>query len=164
LTIALPGQHHAAAAVARSRPNRRRGPDMPDWLTETLDALPPRMATLYFSLFFVAVAWAGIIFLRPFFRLWLRRQPGLNEIVSYVSASFSLFYGLLLGLLSVAAFNTLQEIENAVSREAGAINTIYRSASPEPTRSEVQYLLRDYTLYVIHKMSSTRTGRRTARG
>src|SRR5262245_13837173 len=83
---------------------------MPDWLLTLLDPLPASTAALFFSLFFVAVAWIGVIFVRPFFRLFLRRQPHINEIVSYASSGFSLFYGLLLGLLSVAAYSNARDI------------------------------------------------------
>jgi hypothetical protein len=126
---------------------------VPSWLTDTLDALPSETAALYFSLFFVAVAWFGVIFIRPFFRLWLRRQQNVNEIVSFASAGFSLFYGLLLGLLSVAAYNNANEISGYVSREAALLCTLYRNVAnyPEPAGSELRYLLRDYTLYTIHK-------------
>ena len=126
---------------------------MPEWLLDLLDHLPASTAALYFSLFFVAVTWFGVIFIRPFFRLWLRRQGGVNDIVSYASAGFSLFYGLLLGLLSVAAYTNAKEINGFVSREAASLTTIYRSAEayPEPMRSEVRFLLRDYTRYVINR-------------
>jgi hypothetical protein len=126
---------------------------VPEWLLDILDAWPSSTAALYFSLFFVGVAWFGVLFIRPFFRVWLRRQHGVNEIVSFASAGFSLFYGLLLGLLSVAAYNNAKEISGFVAREAASIGTLYRAATayPEPTRGEVLYLLRDYTQYVIHR-------------
>jgi hypothetical protein len=126
---------------------------VPDWLVQVLDSLPASTAALYFSLFFVAVAWVGVILIRPFFRIWLRRQPGINEIVTFASAGFSLFYGLLLGLLSVAAFSNAKEIEGFVAQEAADLALIYRSAEayPEPMRGEVRYLLRDYTLYTINR-------------
>jgi len=126
---------------------------VPDWLLNILDPLPTTTTALFFSLFFVAIAWIGILFIRPFFRFWLRYQPGVNDIVSYASSGFSLFYGLLLGLLSVAAYNNAKDISGFASREAAALATIYRSAAayPEPIRSEVRYLLRDYTLYVVNR-------------
>jgi hypothetical protein len=115
--------------------------------------LPQEQLALYFSGFFVLFAWSGIILVRPFLRFWFRRQPNTNELVSYASSGFSLFYGLLLGLLSVAAYQSTRDVNDYASREALAISTIYRSAEayPEPIRSEVQFLLRDYTLYVINK-------------
>jgi hypothetical protein len=103
--------------------------------------------------FFVLVTWLGIVFVRPFLRLFLRRQPGVNELVSYSSAGFSLLYGLLLGLLSVAAYQNVEKINGFVDNEAASLGLLYLSTSsyPEPHRGELQALLRDYTLYVIHK-------------
>lgn len=119
------------------------------WLQE----LPPFVLAAICSGAFVLFTWAGIIFLRPFLRLLLRRQPGANDLVSYTSSWFSLLYGLLLGLLSVATYQNAAEVQSFVQREAGALALLYRgsSAYPEPTRSELQYLLRDYTLFVINK-------------
>jgi hypothetical protein len=64
-----------------------------------------------------------------------------------------LFYGLLLGLVSVAAYQSTKDVNEHANREALAINSIYRSSDgyPEPMRSEIQHLLRDYVLYVVNK-------------
>jgi hypothetical protein len=126
---------------------------VPEWLIQILDAMPVETQAFAFSFAFVAVAWFGVIFVRPFFRFWLRGQPRLNEIVNYASAGFSLFYGLLLGLLSVAAYTNARDISGFAGREAAELVSIYRSALayPEATRDEVRHLLRDYTLFVVDR-------------
>ena len=118
-----------------------------------LQQLSPFALAVVCSGSFVVFTWVGIIFLRPFLRLLLRRQPGANDLLSYTSSWFSLLYGLLLGLLSVATYQNAAEIQSFVQREAGALALLYRGSSvyPEPQRSELQYLLRDYTLFVINK-------------
>jgi hypothetical protein len=129
---------------------RRREPhQVPNWLFD----LQAWSLAVYSSAFFVVVTWLGIIFVRPFLRLWLRNQEHRNDLIDHVSAGFSLFYGLLLGLLSVATFQNVEEVESAVLRETAGIARLYRDMAgyPEPHRSELQYLLRDYTLHVIHK-------------
>jgi Protein of unknown function (DUF4239) len=106
------------------------------------------------SLLLVLFTWTGIIFFfRPIVRAWLRRQGGRNELVNSATAGFSLYYGLLLGLLSVAAYQSSKQVEDAVSREASTLAALYRSceAYPEPLRGDLQALLRDYALYVINK-------------
>jgi hypothetical protein len=122
-------------------------------LESFLGELPPHVAALYFSGFFVGVTWLGIIFVRPFLRIWFRREENTNDLVTYAASGFSLFYGLLLGLLSVAAYQSTKDVGDYANREAMTIASIYRSsdAYPEPLRSEVQWLLRDYTLYVVNK-------------
>jgi hypothetical protein len=123
------------------------------WLMAWTDTLSPTRLAVYCSALLVGITWFGIIFLRPFIRRWLRKQEGSNELVNYASAGFSLFYGLLLGLLSVTAFSNASSVEASVDREAASIASLYRTVAsyPEPLRGEIQYLLRDYTQYVINK-------------
>ena len=118
-----------------------------------LQQLSPIPLAVVCSGSFVLFTWFGIIFLRPFLRLLLRRQPGANDLVSYTSSWFSLLYGLLLGLLSVATYQNHTQIQTFVQREAAALVLLYRSSTayPEQLRSELQYLLRDYTLFVVNK-------------
>jgi hypothetical protein len=118
-----------------------------------LQDLSPVTLAIVCSGSFVLLTWFGIVFVRPFLRLPLRRQPGANDLLSYTSSWFSLLYGLLLGLLSVATFQNAAQIEASVQREAATLTLLYRGSTgyPEPLRSELQYLLRDYTLYVLHK-------------
>jgi hypothetical protein len=118
-----------------------------------LDQQPPEALVLYFPILFVALAWIGIFVVRPFLRIWLKRQPGANDLVAYASGGFILFYGLLLGLLSVATYQNTKDVEDNIKREALSLGTIYRSSNgyPEPLKGELQANLRDYTLYVIKK-------------
>lgn len=118
-----------------------------------MDTLPATQLAIYCSAALVGLTWFGIIFLKPFIRFWLRKQVGSNDLVNYASAGFSLFYGLLLGLLSVTAFSNASGVAASADREAASIASLYRtvSAYPEPLRGEIQYLLRDYTQYVINK-------------
>jgi hypothetical protein len=81
------------------------------------------------------------------------REARINEWVGQTSAGFSLFYGLLLGLLAVAVYQNYDEVRKSTFAEAASLATLYRDAAryPDPVRSEAQELLRDYTLYVIYK-------------
>jgi hypothetical protein len=108
---------------------------------------------IYSSLLFVGLTWFGIIFIKPFLRLIIGREPRINELVSYTTAGFSLFYGLLLGLLAVAAYQNFDEVRRSAFAEAATLASLYRDAAryPEPVRSDVQAQLRDYILYVIYK-------------
>jgi Protein of unknown function (DUF4239) len=60
-------------------------------------------------------------------------------------------YGLLLGLLAVATYQNHSDVEKTVSSEASSLAALYRdvTAYPDPIRSELKALLRDYTRYVI---------------
>ena len=97
--------------------------------------------------------WVGIIFVKPIIGAVIGHEPGINNLISHTTAGFSLFYGLLLGLLSVAAYQNFEKVGNAVFSEASDIASLYRNVSnyPEPSRSGTLRLIRDYTLYTIHK-------------
>jgi hypothetical protein len=106
--------------------------------------------------------WFGIIFVGPLLRVLIGREPGINDLVFYTTSGFSLFYGLLLGLLAVAAYQNLEQVRQNVFGEASSLASLYRDASlyPEPVGSEFRDLPRVYTLYVIYKdWSARRKGR-----
>ena len=111
---------------------------------------PGRVAFL-FAFVFIAVSWFGAIFIRPLLRLFLRKQPGLNDGVGYILSFFSVIYGLLLGMLAIATYQALSDADTTVVKESSALANLYRDVSsyPEPNRSELQNLLREYTRYVI---------------
>jgi hypothetical protein len=97
--------------------------------------------------------WLGLLFLRPFFRIWLARQMGANDIVGAFLSYFGVIYGLLLGLLAVAVYQNKTDVDRVVSREAASLASLFRdvSAYPEPLRSRLRSHLRDYTRTVIEK-------------
>jgi hypothetical protein len=108
---------------------------------------------IYSVAFFLGMMWLGIIFVKPFLRFMIGSQPGINDLVSHTTSGFSLFYGLLLGLLAVAAYQNVEEVRQNVFSEASSLASLYRNASfyPEPISSELRESLRDYNLYVIYK-------------
>jgi len=122
---------------------------MPSFIYE----IPTVQLAIYSSLFFVGLTWLGLIFVKPFLRLMMGRQPHINDMVAHTTAGFSLFYGLLLGLLAVATYQNYDDVRKSVFAEAASLASMYRDAAryPDQVRSEVQDLLRDYTLYVIYK-------------
>ena len=122
-------------------------------MKEIFEQLLAAPLAILFPAMFVGLTWLGILLVRPFLRLMLGGQRGLNDLVSHASAGFSLLYGLLLGLLSVAAFDNNARIESAVQRESASVALLYRGFSnyEEPLRSELRYLMRDYTTYVLNR-------------
>jgi Protein of unknown function (DUF4239) len=118
-----------------------------DWIFE----IPTASLAVLFAVIFVGATWVGIIFVKPFLRLFLRRQVGLNDLVGYVLAGHCAFFGLLLSLLAVAAYQNLNDVDRVVNREAGFLRSIYRAVTdyPEPLRSETLPLIREYTRYVV---------------
>ncbi|MFO0913780.1 MAG: hypothetical protein U0795_12545 [Pirellulales bacterium] len=99
----------------------------------------------------VGVTILGSIFVRPVLRAFIRSQPGSNELISYLLGSHGVYFGILLGLLALSAFENLNETEMRVTQEASRLAALFRdvSAFPEPTRSRLQEGLRNYTRYAI---------------
>jgi hypothetical protein len=115
--------------------------------------IPAVAAVGIFAALFVAVCWVAIILSRPIVQARIHRQPGLNELVGDFMQYFGVIYGLLLGLLAVATYQNYAEVEKTVGNEASSLAALYRDVSgyPEPKRSELETLLRDYTRYVIEE-------------
>ena len=115
--------------------------------------MPAWQLALFFGAFFVGTTWLGIIFISPFLKLWLKGQEGINDLVGYALSCFGVFYGLMLGLLSVATYQNSSEVGSTVSKEAASLAALYRDVSsyPEPIRTEMTGRLRTYTEFVIKK-------------
>lgn len=113
--------------------------------------LPTWTVAFLFVFVFIAFFWFGAIFIRPLLRLFIRKQPGLNDAVGYILSFFSVIYGLLLGMLAIATYQALSDADTMVVQESSALGNLYRDVSsyPDPSRTELQNLLRNYTRYII---------------
>jgi hypothetical protein len=88
-------------------------------------------------------------------RRWVQHVHGdrhsHNEVVGYYLAAVCVFYGITLGLLAVASWQTYSDVATRVGQEAAAVGALYRDVSglPEPNRRELQLDLRHYSRQVI---------------
>jgi Protein of unknown function (DUF4239) len=125
----------------------------PGHLMNSIDQLSTVQLAAYCLTGLIGAAWFGIIFLKPFIGRWLQNRGNSNDLVNYASGAFSLCYGLLLSLLSVSTYQNSARIQATIDNEASSIASLYRTVSsyPAPLGGELQFLLRDYTLYVINK-------------
>jgi hypothetical protein len=100
---------------------------------------------------FVGFSWFGAIFIRPILRLFVRSDSGTNDVVGYILSCFCVFYGLLLGLIAVAAYQNFSDVESNVQKEAAILDTLYEDVTtyPEPIGQNLRWLLRDYCRYEI---------------
>ncbi len=114
--------------------------DYPTWLIGTL-----------FAVAFVGVTWAGIFAFRPIVRSSFHGERNANDMVGFAFSSFSVLYGLLLGLLAVAAYQNFSSVSDVVTKEASSLASLYRDFQgyPEPIRSDLRAKLAAYTRYVI---------------
>jgi hypothetical protein len=126
---------------------------MPDWFGDWLDRLSAGQLALVFCAFFIGVTWLGILVVHPLMRRLLHRKQPSNELIIHIAGTFGLIYAVLLGLLTVAAFENTKGLHDNIGREASSLSTIYRTTDgyPEPLRTELKAELRDYTHYIIDK-------------
>ena len=99
----------------------------------------------------VVLMWFGIIFIKPILRLLLKHQADTNGVVGNTISAFSMFYGLLLGLISVATYQNYSNLSDNVTREASIVAALYRnfSAYDPPAREALQEALRAYVRTTI---------------
>jgi hypothetical protein len=106
-----------------------------------------------FAFVFVAATCLVIFFFRRFFRPWIHRERRTNDMVGFAFSGFSTLYGILVGLLAVAAYQNFSAVDDIVTNEASSLEALYRDlrAYPQPMRGRLQGELRDYTRYVIDR-------------
>jgi hypothetical protein len=112
---------------------------------------PTWAVALLFSAAFAVFGIAGLLVFRRTTYQWIHRSESTNEVVGFAMSSFALLYGLLLGLLAVAAYGSYTATGDGVTHEAASLSALYRDVSglPEPKRSELQASLRSYTREII---------------
>ncbi len=105
------------------------------------------------SVIFVATTWLAIVALRPFVHARLHSARSSNDLVGFTFSSFAVFYGLLLGLLAVAAYQNYANVDDGVSREAASLTTLYHMVSsyPSPMREDMQEKIGQYTQDTIER-------------
>ncbi|OSP54416.1 DUF4239 domain-containing protein [Pseudoruegeria sp. SK021] len=122
-------------------------------MTDILYDIPQTQLAIWFAVVAVGVTFLGLLLVKPLLRMLVGRSPDLNDTISHSTAMVSLFYGLLIGLLTVAAYQNRERVDQSIRNEAGAVGALYSDLGsyPEPIRSDVKAMLRDYTLYTIYR-------------
>jgi hypothetical protein len=113
--------------------------------------LPSWQFALLCVLFFVAIAISGLLLLRKF--IFSRVIPqSHNDIVSFFMAGLNAVYGITLGLIAVGAWENFSAVDDAVTREAAALSTLYMDVNlvPSPLGDTMKAQLREYTSYTIN--------------
>ena len=113
--------------------------------------LPITSLAILAAVVFVGIYWAGCIFIRPVFRMFVRSGGDENGIVGTVLSAFGVFYGLLMSLIAVAAYQNLTEVGNVASNEASAALALYRDVGdfPAAQSAPIRAHLRDYCRFAI---------------
>lgn len=114
--------------------------------------IPTELLGLLFILAFAAFAVVGVFITR---RIPGPRIPedGWREHVGILLEGAFAFFGLLLALVAIAAYDNYTDARSKTAAEASEVGSLYRIVStyPEPIRGQLQADLREYTSYVIEK-------------
>jgi hypothetical protein len=113
-----------------------------DWLHE----LPIVLGAGLVSLCFLIPTLIGSALLQPIVARLLRGEKDPNTLVGLLLNSFTLYYGVLLALLSIAVFGNYTKAQDSIGREASSVIALYRDVGgyPEPIRTALTDLLRQY--------------------
>jgi hypothetical protein len=122
---------------------------MPIWLYE----VSPPVAAVVMMTFIEAAALIGLVMVRRHVIPRLHYDDGANDAVSGTVQAIGVFYGITVGLIAVAVWNTNSNASELVSKEAASVSALYRDVSnyPSPLREELRTELREYTVFVIEK-------------
>ena len=122
---------------------------MPDFIYD----MPTQTLAIWFSVIAVGAMLAGLLVLKPVLRLLIGSGPDFNQNLGFATSGFNLFYGLLLGLLTVSAYQNSQHVSEGITAEASALGALYSDLNtyPEPLRSDMKAMLRDYVQFTILK-------------
>jgi hypothetical protein len=126
---------------------------MPNWFATWLNGLSTWPLVIFICGLFISITWLGIILFHPHLRRIVHGDESSNEVVIHSAGNFGLSYAVLLGLLTIATFDSIKNLTGTIDRETSNLSTLYRAADryPDPLRSELKAELRDYTRYVIDK-------------
>jgi NMT1-like family len=125
LTVQNPFNAASAATFCRRLQNVR----MPTSLSSWLDGLSPVQLALVCCLFFIAITLIGIVLIHPLMRRLIHGERQANDVVIFVAANYGLIFAVLLGLLTVATFQTTKDLQHPSPRiramlEACALNLL----------------------------------------
>ena len=113
--------------------------------------LPTWLMGLLIVVVFTALSVAGLYTTRHFITKITGPRPGHNEGVDAYIAAAAVFYGIVAGLIAVAAWEQFSSYDDKVTQEASTVAMLYRdvAAYPEPYKSKLSEELRAYTRAVI---------------
>ncbi len=122
---------------------------MPDFVYD----LPAQVLMLRFVLVALGAMLLGLLVCKPVLRLMLGTGEDFNNSLHQTTSSFTLFYGLVLGLLTVSAYQNHEKVQHSVFYEVSRLSSLYGAMDtyPEPLRSDVRTALLDYTRFTIDR-------------
>jgi hypothetical protein len=120
---------------------------MPIWLYQTR----PLYAAIVIMILIETISLVGLFLARRFLIRHFHASEGINDAISGTVQAIGVFYGITVGLIAVAVWNTYSQAGDLVSREASSIGALYRDVGgyPSPLREQLRAEIRNYAVFVI---------------
>jgi Cache 3/Cache 2 fusion domain/Protein of unknown function (DUF4239) len=114
---------------------------------------PNSLIGILFGSVFVVATWLAMALFRRYCRQWFHSERRANDMVGFALSSFSVLYGILVGLIAVAAYQNFCNVSDVVTKEASSLGALYGDLSgyPQPIRNRLLSGLRDYTRFEIDR-------------
>ena len=115
-------------------------------VVEWLHDWPTALGAAFVIACFLVPALVGSVLLQPIVGRLLAGERDPNTPVGLLFSAFTLYYGVLLALLSIAVFENYGKAQDTISREASGVIALYRDLGgyPEPVRTNMIGVLRRY--------------------
>ncbi len=116
--------------------------DIPIWLFGLLTVV-----------FFVGFSILGLLFFRARVKKMFNIKSSHNDEVSYYLSNIGIFYGITVGLITIATWENYDQTEDLVKDEAANIGALYGNFSGfnDSTEKILKQTLKTYTEFVIEK-------------
>lgn len=114
--------------------------DLPTWVFGLLSLVSFAMA-----------ACGGLALTRGYIRKHIQLGTDTNDTVNAYFAGIGVFYGLLLGLIAVATWQSYDDSSGLIAKEAAKVGVLYRMSSsyPQPYKGILQTHLLNYATSVV---------------
>lgn len=115
-------------------------------LIEWLHDWPTVLGAGFVVACFLVPTLIGSAYLQPVIARLLHGEKDPNTPVGLLLNAFTLYYGVLLALLSIAVFENYNKAQDTIAREAAGVVALYRNLTgyPEPVRASLIDALRRY--------------------
>jgi hypothetical protein len=116
--------------------------DLPIWLFGLLTVFT-----------FLSLSILGLLFFRARVKQIFKIKDSHNDEVSYYLSNIGIFYGITVGLITVATWENYDQAEDLVKDEAANIGALYGSFTGfgDSTEIDLKKTLKTYTTFVIEK-------------
>jgi hypothetical protein len=115
--------------------------------------LPIWLFGLLTTFVFMGFSILGLLFFRARVKRFFKIKGSHNDEVSYYLSNIGIFYGITVGLITVATWENYDKCEDLVKFEAASLGPLYRDFSGfgDSTMKALRTTVRTYTQFVIEK-------------